>query len=199
MPRPNVSEERINQILDAAITVFARDGFDEARMEDIAVQANLSKGAVYLYFKSKDAIIAAILRLFLRREIRSLPDAATFDGVISDYLLTFIRSLASTVDHMRPLLPVAFEFYAIAGRRHDIRQLMQDYFSEYRQALAAGIQVGIDRGEFRAVDPDMVAIALISLFEGLTLLWMVDPHTVSWRDQAEQSVQLMIDALRVPK
>ena len=105
MPRPNVSEERINQILDAAITVFARDGFDEARMEDIAVQANLSKGAVYLYFKSKDAIIAAILRLFLRREIRSLPDAATFDGTISDYLLTFIRSLATAVDHMRPLTP----------------------------------------------------------------------------------------------
>jgi AcrR family transcriptional regulator len=197
MPRPNVSEERINQILDAAITVFARDGFNDARMEDIAVQANLSKGAVYLYFKSKDAIIAAILRLFLRREIRSLPDPAAFDGAISDYLLNFIRSLASAVDHMRPLLPVAFEFYAIAGRRHDIRKLMQDYFLEYRKTLAAGIQVGIDRGEFRAIDPDMVAIALISLFEGLTLLWMVDPQTVSWRDQAEQSVQLLIDAIRV--
>ncbi len=47
------------------------------------------------------------------------------------------------------------------------------------------------------MDPDMVAIALISLFEGLTLLWMVDPQTVSWQEQAEQSTQLLIDSLRV--
>jgi BetI-type transcriptional repressor, C-terminal len=94
-------------------------------------------------------------------------------------------------------IPVAFEFYAIAGRRHDIRQLMRDYFCEYRQILAASIQVGIDRGEFRAMNPDMVAIALISLFEGLTLVWMVDPQTVSWQEQAEQSTQLLIDTLLV--
>jgi hypothetical protein len=74
---------------------------------------------------------------------------------------------------------------------------MRDYFTEYRQALASGIQVGIDRGEFRAVNPDMAAIALISLFEGLTLLWMVEPQTVSWQEQAEQSTQLLIDSLRV--
>ncbi len=62
-PRPDVSEERRTQILEAAMAVFARQGFDKARMDDIAQQARLSKGALYLYYKSKDAIISAILQL----------------------------------------------------------------------------------------------------------------------------------------
>ena len=51
-PRPDVSEERRNQILEAATTVFARLGFHRARMDDIVQEARLSKGALYWYFKS---------------------------------------------------------------------------------------------------------------------------------------------------
>ena len=49
-PRPDVSEERRNQILEAAMAVFARQGFEQARMDDIAQEVGLSKGALYLYF-----------------------------------------------------------------------------------------------------------------------------------------------------
>jgi AcrR family transcriptional regulator len=67
-PRPDVSEERRNQILEAAMAVFARQGFEQARMDDIAQQVGLSKGTLYLYFKSKDAIISAILQFFIAQE-----------------------------------------------------------------------------------------------------------------------------------
>ena len=43
-PRPDVSEERRNQILEAAMAVFARQGFEQARMDDIAQEVGLSKG-----------------------------------------------------------------------------------------------------------------------------------------------------------
>lgn len=56
-PRPDVSEERKTQILTAATKMFTEHGFAEARMDDIAVESGLSKGALYWYFESKDAII----------------------------------------------------------------------------------------------------------------------------------------------
>jgi AcrR family transcriptional regulator len=192
MPRPDVSEERISQILDAAVAVFAREGFDQARMDDIAREAHLSKGALYLYFKSKDAIISAILQFFFRREIRSLPSYDHFDGTVSEYLIATTHQLTGAVDRMTPLLPIAFEFYAIAGRRRDVRQFLQDYFAEYRQQLVAAIRQGIEQEEFHPLDPEMAAITIIALFEGLVLLWMVDPHVVRWGDQAEQAMRLLI-------
>ncbi len=64
-PREDVSEERKEQILDAATEVFAQKGFDKARMDDIVEETGLSKGALYWYFKSKDDIIFAIMdRIF---------------------------------------------------------------------------------------------------------------------------------------
>ena len=52
---------RLDAILGAAEKVFARDGYQQARMDDIAATAELSKGTLYYYFKSKDAIFVRLL------------------------------------------------------------------------------------------------------------------------------------------
>ena len=62
-PRPNVSEERRAQIIESAIKVFARQGFASTRMDDVAIESDMSKGLLYWYFKSKDEIIIAIADL----------------------------------------------------------------------------------------------------------------------------------------
>ena len=60
-PRPDVSDERKNQILQAATNVFSRLGFHKARMDDIVEESGLSKGTLYWYFKSKDDIVSALI------------------------------------------------------------------------------------------------------------------------------------------
>ena len=54
-------EARPDEILDAALSVFVEQGFTAARVEDIARRAGLSKGAVYLYFPSKEAMLNALV------------------------------------------------------------------------------------------------------------------------------------------
>ena len=60
--------------------------------------------------------------------------------------------------------------------------------------LAALVQQGIDRGEFRPVDPATVALLLVSIEEGLNLLWMLDP-AVPWAEASEQAVRLLVAGL----
>jgi AcrR family transcriptional regulator len=59
--RDQYRQERRESILDAAITVFGKKGFDGANVEDIARAAGIGKGTVYLYFKSKENIFGAIV------------------------------------------------------------------------------------------------------------------------------------------
>jgi AcrR family transcriptional regulator len=59
--REQYLEERRNQILDAAIEVFGNKGLDVATVDEIAQTVGISKGTIYLYFKSKDEIFDAIL------------------------------------------------------------------------------------------------------------------------------------------
>lgn len=91
--------------------------------------------------------------------------------------------------------PIWFEFYAIAARQRGVRQFLKDYFADYRATLAALIRQGVERGEFHDVDPDQAAIALIAVYEGLTLLWAVDPVGVAIDAASESAVRLILGGL----
>jgi AcrR family transcriptional regulator len=196
-PRSPVTAERTRQILDAAMAVFARLGFRQARMDDIAEDAGVSKGTLYLYFKSKDDLIAAILRRISARELDAVRMLESSAGTASDRLLQITRELAAEVERLSMLLPIWFEFYAIAGRQRGVRQFFAGYFADFRAALTTLIQQGIDCGEFRAVDASDTAITLCAIYEGLTLLWSIDPQSVPISAASETAVRLLLEGLQV--
>jgi len=199
-PRPDVSEERRTQILEAAMAVFARQGFDQARMDDIAQEAGLSKGALYLYYKSKDAIIAAILQFFFTRAMKKLQGFLESEEPpsVREQLLRLNQYYIAEMKWMVSLLPLSFQFYAVAARQRAVRQFLKQYFKDYREVLAALIQRGIDRGEFRPVPTERVAITIAALYEGLALLWMIDPDATQWEHTGESSLLLLLDGLAAP-
>jgi AcrR family transcriptional regulator len=94
------------------------------------------------------------------------------------------------------LMPIAFEFYAIAGRDKAVRQFLKEYFTDYRHLLARLIERGIERREFRDIDAEATAITLVALFEGQALLFFVDPEATRWAEQAETSVRLLLGGLQ---
>ena len=71
-PKPDVSDERKIQILDAAMDTFAEKGFHKTRMSDIAETSGLSKGSLYWYFDSKDSIILNLLDRVFEPELKEL-------------------------------------------------------------------------------------------------------------------------------
>ena len=80
-----------------------------------------------------------------------------------------------------------------------MKPFVKRYFEEYREALAAVVREGMERGEFRQVDAEQVAVAIISLFEGVTLLWAFDPDAVPVGEQMEACMRLLIEALRMER
>ncbi|HEY8285323.1 MAG TPA: TetR/AcrR family transcriptional regulator [Chloroflexota bacterium] len=199
MPRADVSETRKSQILDAAATVFARLGFHQARMDDIAAEARLSKGALYLYYKSKDAIVFAILRLFFGHALQDLRAPRTSTGSVAAQLFDIIHQATAEMERIPGVQAISFEFYAVAARQSAVRDYLRSYFGEFRDGLAAIIQRGIDSGEFRAgMDPQAAAFTVVALMEGLALLWMMDPQAVRPASDGEQALRLLLDGMRTP-
>ncbi len=196
-PRPDVSEERKNQILEAALVVFARLGFQPSRMDDIANQAGLSKGALYLYYKSKDAIVAALLKYFFAQEFKRLQTfvEAEQEGSVAQQVMDLTRQLAQAMQWMSKMMPVAFEFYAIAGRDQEVHRFLKQYYRDYRKVLAHLIERGIEQGEFRAVEAQAAATTLVALYEGLALLCFVDQEVHQWAEQVEMSTRLLLEGL----
>ena len=198
-PRQDVSEERKGQILEAAISVFSRLGFHRARMEDVALESGLAKGTLYLYYRSKDELIGALVERIFRWGRRDLNGALAGEGSASERLVELSRWMSKEVERLSILLPVWFEFYAVAARSETVKPFVKRYFEEYREALTSIVREGTERGEFREVDAGEVAVTIISLFEGVTLLWAFDPDVLPVGEQMEASMRMLIEGLRMER
>jgi AcrR family transcriptional regulator len=184
--------ERIPQIIQAAMVVFARNGFAQTRMEDIAQEAGLSKATLYLYFVSKEEVITAILQTFFDQGFAELTTLRETDSLVSNKLVDWTRRRMREMQQQAVFLSIGFEFHAVAARHEATRQVVQRYYHQYRTSLAALIQQGIDRGELHGADAHELAIAILSVYEGLTVLWMLDPAAIDLVGVAERTVQALL-------
>ncbi len=195
-PRPDLSAARKNQILDAAMAVFARSGFHEARMDDIVQESGLSKGTLYWYFKSKEEIITAISQRLFTTDIEQVESLLNAEGTVSERLQQLIRDRVRGLQEMSDMVAILFEFYAVALHQDGVRQFIKAYFQNFHELLVALIQQGIERGEFRPVDALAAATALDAVFEGLIVRWLIDPDAVQWASLGEAAIRLMLDGLK---
>ena len=194
-PRPDVSDERKSQIIEAAMNVFTRLGLNKARMDDIADESGLSKGALYWYFKSKDEIIAAILGSFIDRELEDLKAFIEKEGSAVVRLNHLVEMVQQDMKRMQRWMPLMYEFYALALRNARTRTVFTEYFRNYTYVLTAIIQQGINRGEIRPVSARDFAVAMVATLEGTFLVYLYDPENVNIESSLQLSLGYLLESV----
>ncbi len=198
-PRPDVSEERKDQILEAAGKVFAEKGVHEARMDDVARKSGLSKGTLYWYFNSKDDILTAIFERMFAREFQQLERIRDSSGTASEKIVSFTKCALVDLNKMLRLMPLAYEFLSLAFRRKFVQEAFKRYINQYVAILVPIIQAGIDQGEFGPVDPTEVAIATGAIFEGTILLWVYDHTLVDVNKHIMSGIHFLLAGIQAGK
>lgn len=177
---PKISEEQVaarrQQIIDAAYRCFARKGFHQATMRDIYEEAELSPGAVYHYFDSKHAIIAASFDFDYQRSSDLFAAAATSEdplGALADLLGFLLQGLKGAAELGAGSVNVQGWGEALVNPA--LRQTMQHVLGIYRDATAQLISKAQAKGEIaREIDASAFANTLLSLYFGLELQLALD-------------------------
>ncbi len=188
-------EDSKERILAAAIRDFAQKGFANTSMNDIVRASGLSKGGVYWHFESKDAIVEAVFDQFFSEQAAQTEAILAQDGRAADKLKRIARAAGQQAEMWLAQFPSPMEFYALAVRDTSLSQTLRRYFVENEIRLAELIELGIADGQLRPVDAGQTAIALTGLFEGLLLLWVIDPQQFDFAAQVEAAVDLLLDGL----
>jgi AcrR family transcriptional regulator len=197
MPRrADLSEDRKNEILDAALAVFGELGLQEASVDDVVERSGLSKGTLYWYFKSKDRLIGALMKRFFAQELGKVRKLQQGPGSVHVRLLRYSREVESVVKRMPRALTL--EFYAVAVRQKWVRRFLGELYVRYCGELAELIREGIERGEFRDVDAGQSAAAITGLCEGLILLWALEPKAFPFEKFFEASLRTLLDGMAPP-
>jgi len=192
MPKPDVSAERIPLILNSAIKVFSKKGFEAARMEDIAKTAKLSVGGVYWYYKSKEEIIIAIMEQLIDKDVKDLRALLEAEGTVRARLETYI---GLSIEAAQEYIPITYELYSLAHRNVKVKNHIRAFLQTYHGVLEQFIQQGIDRKEFKSVNARETALTLAALYEGTLELNMLDPERVDAKQTLLSSIKLLMNGL----
>ena len=167
-------------LLDAAAKVFARRGFRDASVGEIAAEAGFSKGALYWHFDGKDDLFFALLDQRIDRPIMEsielLESAPAERDMAPEASNLFMRLMQSE----RDVLMLEHEYWSLAARNPKLRARYARRQAALRKALAAALEARSRTLGTPAVreDKDQLATALMAIVSGLGREKLVSPEAV---------------------
>jgi TetR/AcrR family fatty acid metabolism transcriptional regulator len=151
--------DKPQQIIDAAIRVFARTGYYNSRVSDIAREAGIASGTIYLYFKTKEEILVTLFRekmaefvAYLRRQIADEPDPVTRIRRLVRLHFTVLEENPALAEVVQVELRQGHKFFRGASA-HEV--------SAYFELIGSVLEEGVAAGRFHADLPVKVATKML--------------------------------------
>jgi len=194
--------DRPAEIIGAALSVFAEKGFAAARLDEIAARAGVSKGALYLYFETKEDLFRAVVEQAIAPNIQAVRAMiAAHPGPFAD----LVRQVPDRIATLLETLPVGGVIKMVIGEAGNFPELARVWHDRLvAQALGAmcdAVAAAQARGEVRPGDPRIYALQLIApLLVGV--IWRetfvpVGAAGFDLRTVAHQHVETMLTGMLV--
>jgi TetR/AcrR family fatty acid metabolism transcriptional regulator len=182
-------------ILRAAITVFAHNGYFNSKVADIAREAGVADGTVYLYFKSKEEILHSIFDRSVdealtaaRKQIKLLGDARE---KLRRIALLHLERLGADRD-----LAVVFQV-ELRGSTKFMEEFSAAGFAEYLTLIRNTFEEGQLAGIFRAdLNPNVVAKIIFGALDEMATNWILSKRRYKLAPMADQVLDILLNGVK---
>jgi len=191
-------EQRYNTILKAAEDLFARKGYHQTSIEEIADQAEVSTGAVYLYFKNKEDLLITLMQEIGHQLRKLLAEEFNRTGFSFDRFknisFAFLRNFCGSHPEW-----IAIFFRESVGQSSEVEEQRRQLFIKLTDDIKeAFVQISREQG-IDPVDgfiPEMVAVCILGIYERIAchyFLWQDHPEDID--TLAQRSVSYMLGGI----
>ncbi len=191
MTDQSVSTRKKDAILDAARTVFSRKGYADTAVDDVAEEAGIAKGTLYLYFKSKECLYLSALASDIRKmSEQARREMERVEG-LRDKLRAFLRvRLEFTKSHQHFLRIYLAEYGSMFVKAPLSRETVQ-LLRENMRYMTRVVEQAIANGEINAVPAGAVAGAIFDVSRGL-----IERRLLGWKEfQPEDEIEFSVGLL----
>lgn len=179
---------RRDDIVQAALQIFDRDGFEAAKMEDIAREAEVAKGTLYLYFDTKNALLEAVILTAIMPTLQKMGQVAeestgTARELLSQQMHIAAKRMASPemASLLRHMISAGAQHKGIAKLYYD--KVVQSGLDHVGATLQRGVKTGEFRPEIAQIDPLVLVGAHI-----YTAVWKI-----LFNDLQELDIKMLVD------
>ena len=188
---------RQEEILAAAFEVFAAHGYEATRMDDVARQARIAKGTIYLYFRDKKQLFRAVVRSLVQKRFDAI--AGSFQGTGEQLLRELLSRMYSQVVRNEKVRSIVRLLIAESGRFPQLAEIYhREIIAPGMRAVRRALMHGITSGEFRktaAVEfPQLLAAPGV-----LAIVWRLlhgERHRLDLDAYSKAHLEFVLDSLR---
>ena len=183
------------KIVDAAIVTFSKHGYDRTKMDDIAETANLSKGTIYLYFKSKEELFYAISE----NNIKALKEQLSVlftksEDLISDSQKFYVNFRKASEQSDKVFL----ETIAESSRNQRLQEMLYHQRMKVLDIVTEYLKLQIKKGFFRSdIDIDAVAVGLVSLYDGLSISKIIGISEAQNKKSWNETIKAILSSSKI--
>ncbi len=193
------AEKTSKEVLEAALSVFGRRGYAAATLAEIAVQAGVTRGAIYHHFASKAGLYAALVDdAFAQAQALArlaIDEGGTAVEVVSRLFIYHASLLEDDLQYRAAVLLTLSGFEGAPDTGHLQARRARD-LTDLNDELAEFFRAGKERGSFRAdLDPRAAARTLLALENGLAGLWLADTEAFSLKESIGAMVDVFLNGL----
>jgi TetR/AcrR family fatty acid metabolism transcriptional regulator len=187
-----VEEFRKESICDAAMRVVARKGMKSVTVQDIADEAGVAKGTVYIYFQSRDEILARTMEGATEKLVEKLAEACRECRGFGDIMERRVRAQFQHFEENRDF----FRLYLAMAEPFGERRLKQHpTYLTYLKQLETIIRDAIGRGDVRNADVGRLAISIAAVVREIILNRIVDRDPPPIEDDVRFAVDFVMRAV----
>jgi AcrR family transcriptional regulator len=187
-----LEEFRSGTIQDAALAVIARKGVDEATVQEIADEAGVAKGTVYVYFRDREELLAKTADRAFDRLIDALEPAFNSSGTFSERLTAVVVRQLEFFDENDSLFRATM---ALSQRNSESAQLCNGSRGLYIARLEKMFVEARDRGEIRDLDPIAVAALYRDCVRGVIIRRIEKQSRTPRIDEASFIVSILLHGI----
>lgn len=190
-----VEEFRKEAIRDAALRVISRCGLGGATMQEIAEEAGVAKGTLYLYFRDRNELVEKTATEAIDRLTRRLVPVLEAPGSFESRLRALVRAEIEFFHRHRQLFRVYLSVcQPVSGALAD----PPPQVARYLALLADFLRRGMQSGELRSGDPDRLAMLIMDATRGVLLRRLSQAAPPPPRQEAEWIVSVLLEGVLAP-
>lgn len=187
------------RILDSAMTVFTKAGYSNARLEDIATEAGVTRGAIYHHFGGKPEVYTALVNERFAEVNAAFSDIMHSGKSPKEMLKALIIETLSLLEKSKEYRKIQELVLFKTSYLPELEEGMQ-YKIESTNATLRYIEEivskGIMLGQFdKDLNPRAVAVTAVGLFGGVSTLWLLDCSMFSAQEYAEKVAEIFIKGI----
>jgi len=189
--------ETQNAILNSASELFSKNGYDATSVADICSKANVSKGAFYHHFSSKQDLFLVLMGIWLNDVIALFQSVSVGTANIPQIFENMAAISGGIFDALESGFPILLEFWTQANRQPAVWQRAVEPYRQFLEYFTELIQTGIYEGAFKkSLDPEVSARVLTSVAMGLLLQATFDPQGADWQEVTRSGIGLLLAGMR---